>query len=245
MIPISHAARFLRHFRATICWGAFLSSLACSPARAQESQFLPEIDAHITLNSTFRAYLQAKDDREGGDPNQFTFGPSLQVYLKPLVKLKKVTEFDLDDSNSRFLVLESGYRYITAPDASPQTRLIEAATSNFPLGAGFFLSDRNRFELSWKDDVFSWRYRNKLTLKHAFGIRSYHLIPYLAAELFYESQYSKWSTTSLYAGSLFPVGKHMQFNLYFQHDNNTGKRPNQQINSVGLVLNLYFSLHKK
>src|SRR6202008_2248743 len=90
-----------------------LFCLSWLPARAQESQFLPEIDAHLTFNSTFRAYLQAKDDREGGDPTQFTFGPSLQIYLKPLIRLKKVTEFDLDDSKSRFLVLETGYRYIT------------------------------------------------------------------------------------------------------------------------------------
>jgi len=224
-------------------WGfALLLCLAGLPARAQESQFLPEIDAHLTLNSTFRAYLQAKDDREGGDPTQFTFGPSLQIYLKPLIKLKRVTEFDLDDSKSRFLVLETGYRYITAPGADPETRLIEAVTSNFPLQAGFFLSDRNRFELDWKNDIFSWRYRNKLTLERSFAVRSYHFIPYVAAEPFYESQFGKWSTTSLYAGSLFPVGKHVQFNTYFEHDN---KRPNQQVNSVGLALNLYFSLEKK
>lgn len=206
---------------------------------------LPEVDAHLTLNSTFRAYLQAKDDREGGDPNQFTFGPSLQIYLKPLIKLKKVKEFDLDDSKSRFLVLESGYRYISAPDDPSKTRLVEAATANLPLRAGFFLSDRNRFDLDWKKNVFSWRYRNKLTLERTFAIHSYHLIPYLAVEPFYESQYSKWSTTSLYAGGLFPIGKHVQFNLYFEHDNNTGKHPNQQVNSLGLILNLYFSLEKK
>src|SRR5260370_5796777 len=75
------------------------------PARAQESQFLPEIDAYLKLNSTFRAYLEAKDDRDGGDSTQFTFGPSLQLYLKPLIKLKKVTAFYLDDSRSRLLVL--------------------------------------------------------------------------------------------------------------------------------------------
>jgi len=235
----------MTRIHAAVWSAAFLLCLVCSPARAQESQLLPEIDAHLTFNSTFRAYLQAKDDREGGDPNQFTFGPSLQIYLKPLIKLKKVTEFDLDDSKSRFLVFETGYRYITAPDAPSETRLIEAVTSNFPLRAGLFVSDRNRFELDWKDNAFSWRYRNKLTLERALAIRSYHLIPYLAAEPFYESQYAKWSTTSLYAGTLFPLGKHVQFNLYFEHDNNTGKPPNRQINSVGLILNLYFSLEKK
>lgn len=217
----------------------------CIPARAQETQFLPEVDAHLTLNSMFRAYLEAKDDRDGGDPTQFSFGPSLQIYRKPLIKLKKVTEFDLDDSKSRLLVLETGYRYITVPDAPPETRLVEAATSNFPLNAGFLLRDRNRFDLDWKNSVFSWRYRNKLTLERTFAICSYHFIPYVAIEPFYETQYHKWSTTSLYAGSLFPVGKRVEFNIYYEHDNNTGKHPNQQVNSAGLALYLFFSVAKK
>ena len=100
-----------------------------------------------------------------------------------------------------------------------------AVTSNFPLKAGFSLSDRNRADLDWKSGVFTWRYRNKLTLDRTFAIRSYHFIPYVAAEPFYESQYSKWSTTSLYVGSLFPVGKHVQFNAYFEHDNKHGEAP--------------------
>jgi hypothetical protein len=123
--------------------------------------------------------------------------------------------------------------------------MIVAATSNFPLSAGFYVSDRNRADLDWKSGVFTWRYRNKLTVERTFAIRSYHLIPYVAAEPYYESQYSKWSTTSLYAGCLFPVGKHVEFNAYYEHDNNTGKHPNQQVNSAGLALYLYFSLAKK
>ena len=235
----------MTRYRVTICRWAFLVCLACSSTRAQDAQFLPEIDAHLKLNSTFRVYLEVKDDRDGGDPQQFTIGPSLQVYLKPVVKLKKVKAFDLDDSKSRLLVLETGYRYITAPNAPSENRMLDAVTSNFPLSAGFSLSDRNRVDLDWKNGIFTWRYRNKLTLERTFAIRSYHFIPYVAAEPFYESQYSKWSTTSLYAGSLFPVGKHVQFNAYFEHDNNTGKHPNRQVNSVGLVLNLYFSPEKK
>jgi hypothetical protein len=229
----------------TILGRVLLIFLACLPVPAQESQFLPEIDAHLKLNSTFRTYLEVKEDRDGGDPTQATLGPSLQLYLKPLIKLKKVTTFDLDDAKSRFLVLETGYRYITAPGASSENRMIVAATSNFPLSAGFFVSDRNRADLDWKSGVFTWRYRNKLTVERTFAIRSYHLIPYVAAEPYYESQYSKWSTTSLYAGCLFPVGKHVEFNTYYEHDNNTGKHPNQQVNSAGLALYLYFSLAKK
>jgi hypothetical protein len=224
---------------------AFLSCFACLPTCAQDVQFLPEIDAHLKLNSFVRVYLEDKDDRDGGDPTQNAIGPSIQFYLKPLIKLKKVRAFDLDDSKSRALVMEIGYRSVLAPGDPPENRMLLAVTSNFPLKAGFSLSDRNRADLDWKGGGFTWRYRNKLTADRTFSIRSYHFIPYVAAEPFYESQYSKISTTSLYAGTLLPVGKHVEFNTYYEHDNNTGKRPNKQQSSVGLALYLFFSLEKK
>ena len=227
--------------RGVFYW-AVLVSFACLRVHGQDTQFLPEIDAHLTLNSSFRAYLQAKDDREGGDEEQFTFGPSIQFYLKPLVKLKQVTLFDLDDSKSRPLVLESGYRIIAAPNTPTKNRAVEAVTFQLPLVAAIHLADRNRADLDWQNGVFSWRYRNRLTLQRAVGTRSYHFIPYVAAESFYETQYQKWSSTDLYAGSLFPVGRHVQLDVYYEHENDTGKRHNRQNNYVGLVLHLFFLL---
>jgi hypothetical protein len=220
----------------------FIVCFASLSARAQDTQFLPELDAHLTLNSKARVYVEAKDDREGGDPLQFTFGPSIQFYLRPLVKLKDVTLFDLDDAKSRPLVFESGYRVISAPDTPVENRLVEAVTLQLPLLAGILLSDRNRADLDWQNGGFTWRYRNKLTTERTFSLASYHFIPYLAAEPFYQSTYSKWSSTDLYAGCLLPVGKHMQFNAYYEHENNTAKRFNRQNHYIGLALHLYFSL---
>jgi uncharacterized protein DUF2490 len=230
--------------KAVWLWALFIC-FACGPAYAQNVQFLPEVDAHLELNSTFRPYLEAKDDQDGGDPNQFAIGPSLQVYLKPLLKLKRVTRFDPDAAKSRFMVLETGYRYVTSPNTPPENRMIDAVTFNLPLWAGIHVSDRNRADLDWKNGEFTWRYRNKLTVERTFAVRSYHLIPYVAAEPYYESQYGKWSTTALFAGCLFPVGKHVEFNTYYEHENNTGKAPNNQVTSIGLALYLFFSVQGK
>lgn len=234
----------MTRLRSILLRWTFLVCIWWLPARAQDPQFLPEIDAHLKLSSHIRTYLQAKDDRDGGDPPQFTFGPSIQFYLKPLLKLEKITAFDLNDAKTRPLVLETGYRSITSPNAPPENRMEAIATLHFPLKAGFLVSDRNRADLDWKNGSFTWRYRNKLTIERTFSIHSYHLIPYVAAEPFYESQYQKWSTTDLYAGCLFPVGKHVQFDIYYQHENNTGKSPNTQQNYIGLALYLFFSLPK-
>jgi hypothetical protein len=220
--------------------------VACLSAVAQQNvQFLPEVDVHLKLNSVFRVYVEAKNDEDGGDPAQAGIGPSVQLYLKPLARLKKMRAFDLGDAKSRFFVLETGYRYVWEPNAPAENRMITAATFNLPMKAGFSMSDRNRADLDWRNGNFTWRYRNKLEVERTIAVRSYHLIPYVAVEPYYESQYNKWSTTALYVGSILPVGKFVEFNPYYEHENNTGGNKNHPENAIGLALYLFFSREKK
>jgi hypothetical protein len=209
-------------------------------ASAQVDEFLPEIDAYYKVASDVRLSFQAKETRESSDPTQAEIGPSIEFYLKPLVRLQHITLFDLDDSKSRPLVLAIGYRYLPSPNSPAENRIEPVATFNFPIKSGFLLSDRNRADLDWKSGKFSWRYRNRFQVERRLTIHSYHPAPYASVEFFYESQYNKWSDTALYAGCLFPIGKHVELNPYYEHQNNTGKSPNQQLNQLGLILNLFF-----
>lgn len=238
----------LRHNKTILKVALIFCSIrfAQAPLRAETVQFLPEVDGYLKLTNMFRVYYEAKDDRDGGDSTQVTNGPSLQLYVKPLLKLKQITTFDLDDAKPRALVLEAGYRYITAPGKPTDNRFVTAATSHFPLKGGFLVTDRNRADLDWKSGTFDWRYRNKLTLERTFAIHSYHLIPYLAAEPYYTSQYGKWSTTTEFAGCLLPVGRHVEFNPYYEHENDTGsKKGNKQENYIGLAVYFFFSVERK
>lgn len=207
---------------------------------AQSFQFLPEVDLYSKIYPNIRFNFQAKETREAGDPTQAEIGPSFEFNLKPLLRLKNVSEFDLDDAKSRTLQLAIGYRYVPSPDKPPTQRMELVGTVHFPLIAKILLSDRNREDLDWSNHQFTWRYRNRVTLERRLSIRAYHPAPYVSAETFYESQYGKWSTTALYAGCLFPLGKHIEFNPYYEHQNNTNKHPNQQFNQFGLVMDLYF-----
>jgi Protein of unknown function (DUF2490) len=220
-------------------------AFASLSAGAQSPQLLPEIDVYFKVNPEIRAYFQAQGDRDEGVPIQSTLGPSLQFYLKPLLSLQKITAFDMDDAKKRPLVVEAGYRVITAPNEPIENRFMPIATIALPTKGSLLASDRNRADLDWKNGVFSWRYRNRLAVQRTFSIRSYHVTPYLNAEVYYTSQYSKWSTTQLEAGGLFPIGSHVQMSVYYEHQNNTGKKPNEQVNDIGVAAHLFFSPGKK
>jgi hypothetical protein len=99
--------------------------------------------------------------------------------------------------------------------------------------------------MDWSNGTFYWRYRNRLTTERGFTIHSYHPGLYVSAEFLYTSKYAKWSNTRLYAGCLLPLGRNFELDSYYEHDNNTGPQPNQQINAAGFILNLYFPKHTK
>jgi Protein of unknown function (DUF2490) len=243
-----HAADLTNPIAILRCWLIVaLLALCCSAGSAQSSQqtqFLPEVDAYLKLNPDIRVSFLAKDTREGGDSTQAAIGPSMEFYLKPLVRLKEITAFDLDDAKTRPVVLSAGYNYLSAPGKPGTNRIPIAVTSHLPLTAKLLLTDRNRADLDWSDG-FTWRYRNMLSLERTVAIRSYHFIPYASAEIYYESQYGKVSTTELYAGTQMPLGKHLQLNPYYEHQNNTGKHPNSQLHGLGLTLNIYLSRKAK
>src|SRR5215467_2883688 len=94
---------------------AIILVVFCHAMAAQEKEFLPEVDIYLELNSNVRLRGQVQNAREGSDPTQLTIGPDLQFYLKPLIRLKEVAAFDLDDAKSRPLVFSAGYRLLATP----------------------------------------------------------------------------------------------------------------------------------
>ena len=161
------------------------------PAGAQITQFLPEVDVYSGLSGNTQFWFQAKQTREDGAPTQAEIGPSFNFFVKPLLKLKTSTVFDLDDSKKRLLVISAGYRYLPSPNAQPQNQILLMATSNVPVKGGLLISDRNRLEINFTNDNPSWRYRNWITLEKSIAIGSYHPSPYAAAEFYYNSRYDR------------------------------------------------------
>lgn len=81
-------------------------------AQTQSVQGWPEVDAYLSLNSNVRLSFLAAATRENREGTSAEIGPNIDFYFKPLVKLKRITVFELDPSKSRLLTLRFGHRYM-------------------------------------------------------------------------------------------------------------------------------------
>ncbi|MCI0660455.1 MAG: DUF2490 domain-containing protein [Acidobacteria bacterium] len=216
--------------------------LLALPAKAQTEteQFWPEIATYVKINQEMRLYFQVVGTRENFESTGVNFGASFDYYLKPLVNPKTFVVFQMDEARARRLLFRAGYHYITSTSSPTEQRIVLEATPRFPLKSGVRVVDRNRADLRFIQDEFSWRYRNRLTIEREFTINSYSLLPFVRAEVYYDSNYEKWSTTAISGGCVFPIQKNAELELFYEHKNNTGTSPNQQVNAIGLTLNLYF-----
>lgn len=226
---------------------ALLLLLMPAPAvRAQTTitAFLPEVDSYFRLTSNIRLVFDAKGYMEDGDLNHGQIGPSLQFNIRPLEKLKHVTVFDLDDIKCMPVVFTIGYRYIPSTVQPNINRIQPIVLFHVPFPGKALVTDRNRLDLDWSKGASHWTYRNRVTAERRIKIWSYHPGPYAAAEFGYQNQFSKWTTTRLFAGCLLPLSKYIQLDSYYEHVNNTSTHPNHQVNAIGLILSFYFPPYK-
>ena len=207
---------------------------------AQSLQSWPEVDTYFKVNSNVRTSFYAALTRENATGSSAEIGPNIDYFLKPLVRLKRITVFEIDQAKDRPLMFRLGYRYMPSTDGTVEHRGIAEVTGRYPLVRGVLLSNRNRVEFRDISGQLFWRYRNRLSGERTFAIHGYHFFPYLRAEVFYDDKVSKWSRTELTAGSAFPVGRHFEVEWYYSHQNDTAKPPNRQVDGLGYVLSMYF-----
>lgn len=235
------APRFLLRCLLVALLPFVVSATAC--AQTTLIAYLPEVDSYFRLSPNVRLLFDAKGYMEDGELNHAQIGPSLQFNVRPFEELKRITVFDLDDMKCMPVVFTIGYHYLPSTVQPAINRLQPIVLFHIPFPGHILLSDRNRADLDWTKGVFYQTYRNRVTAEHRMTLRSYHPGPYVAAEFEYQSQYSKWSITRLFAGCLFPLTKYIQIDAYYQHVNNTGPHPNHQVNAIGTILNFYFPPH--
>jgi hypothetical protein len=206
----------------------------------QSLQNWPEVDTYSKVNSNLRVSFFAAATREDGQGTSAEIGPNIDFFFKPILKLERITVFQLDKSKERPLMLRWGYRYMPSTDGRTEHRGVIEATGRCPLMRGALLSDRNRLDLRSVGGEFSWRYRNRLSAERTVAIHGYHFTPYMRVEGYYDGRYQKWSRTAETIGLIFPVRKRYEIEAYYEHQNDTSTPPNRQVEGLGYVLSMYF-----
>jgi hypothetical protein len=221
---------------------ALLVLLFGTSALAQSDQVWPETSTFVKLTDQMRFYFLMTTVKEERVSTEGEVGPNFDFYLKPLRKLNRWAGFRLDESKSRLLMVRVGYRYIFpyGGDGSDEHRGVVELTARYPLMHEVLASDRSRVDLRTIDGTFSWRYRNRLTVEREFSAGRFKFVPYARGEIYYDSRYDKVSRTALIAGSSFPITRHFEYEMYFEHQNDSGGSSNRTVNAVGVVANLYF-----
>lgn len=209
-------------------------------ALGQTKQFWPEVDVYVKINPKMRLYFSAAGTKENGESTDADFGASIDLHVKPLVKLKQDRGTREDESKSKLLLLRAGFHFLPSRQGPAESRIALDAIPRVPLKAGAVASVRNRVELRFINGEFSWRFRHRLGIERTFAIRTYDITPYVRAEFYYDRVYKKWSRTALTAGCVFPIRKRSEIEAYYEHQNRTEKSPNRQLNAIGIQLNLYF-----
>ena len=158
-----------------------------------------------------------------------------------------MTVFDMDYMKPMPVVFEIGYRYLPSATGPSTNRPEPLVMFHTPMPGRIRVTDRNRADLDWSNNNLTWRHRNRIRAERRVTTHHYHSGPYASAEFFYQSQYSKWSSTRLYVGCLLPLSKlnrHLELDPYYEHENNADQRPNQQLNIGGFIISLYFPPNK-
>jgi Protein of unknown function (DUF2490) len=164
-------------------------------------------------------------------------GSLLSRRMKPILNMPLR---DIDEENDHYLVLGGGYEYLHTNDRgslSIENTIIAYATPHI-LFAGLLLGDRNRTEFRWINGVYSFRYRNRLTVMRESQVRTFRFTPYVYGELFYNSTNHSWNQREYATGVQFPYKSRLMLDTYLLRESCTSCSLGS-VNMIGVTLNLY------
>jgi hypothetical protein len=205
-------------------------------AQSTQSQWWPEFETYINLDSQFRLRYMVSAATDASTFRSSETGPTLDITLKPILRAGVQRN---DEATRKYLTFGIGYRYLTNSNKASENRGILELTPRFYLPWKVLASDRSRFDLRWTSGNFLWRYRNRLTFERTLKVKSFRFTPYAREEIFYDSRSSIWNRFTYSFGATVPVHRRFDIRLYYQRVNTRRSFPSS-VNALGLTVSLYF-----
>ena len=218
---------------------------AQSATSATQSQFNPEVDAHIELPVNLSLVSFAGWQRGTGYPYQQWYAAAALGYRYKRIRTPHMTNIDPEKEAS--LVLGGGYEYLTTTQSGSTTienRVTLQATPGMRFFENMLVRDRNRVELRWRNGRYSTTYRNQLSVEWDFLVGRVRFSPYGAVEAFYDGPKQSWNEWWYTAGVQFPFGHHFMLDAYYRREDCPSCTP-PKWNVAGLTLNYYGDVRRQ
>ncbi len=211
------------------CLAVAAATLCLAPAASRGgdtvTQLWPELDVYRRLNDDARLRFSISPVCEVSGAglrssiDDTDFGVDLDTGLFPIgrARLEKA-RFDAD--RMKYLRFRTGIHYlnVNGDAANDEWRIIAELTPRSHLPLDMTLSFRNRFDLRWIDDAYSWRYRPRLQVDREFKAWTHMaFVPYASAELFWDSRSESWTRTLYKVGTGIAVWPWFGPQIYWAH----------------------------
>ena len=208
------------------------------------TQVWPEAQAFVKLGPRVRLHLLADvwyapaswtPDGTASESEAET-GAHLDVTLKPIARPKLRTRHW---ERERYLWARVGYDYIWTPgdpaEPSHENRGIVEVTGRVPMPGKLWVVNRARVDLRDKNGKYSTRYRGRLMLERETPILGLETVPYVSAEVLYDTRYDAWSEERYQAGLEMVLGARWRLEPYYLRQKDTRSQP-EHTTAFGLVL---------
>ena len=224
-------------------FAAFLATAMLLPsahADDRRREYAPELNAFHNFPRA-RLFLLANTSKvEGRDALQNQVGVHLDISTKHSVR----QALHLADwARARTVGLRIGYRQSRDWDGEREDvnerRGLAELTFRGALPNKFGMSHRLGFDYRDLRSGTSERYRYRFNLDREFAAGETVLVPYLQAELTYDSRYSAWSRHHYQLGSEINLSRHWRIEPYFAVDKDV-EPAKVYTNKIGLIAKFFW-----
>lgn len=227
-----------------------LALLCAGPPAAcgdDDLQLWPEVDVYYRLNPSARLFFLVAPVREvangrRSDITDTQWGANVDVGLFPIVRAHQEPA-RYDNHRMTYLRFRTGVRYlaVTGDDARDEWRIVLELTPRAHLPLEMLLAFRNRIDLRWIGDDYSWRYRPRLWLEREFKAgKEIGLVPYASAEAFWDSRSDSWTRTRYQMGAAVAIKPWFAPEIYWAHQLDDAADGNTVTDALGIVAAFYF-----
>jgi hypothetical protein len=192
---------------------------------------MPVTKYHESATRDFNIYLQI----------DYAFGQTQKPFFKRRMDEIKAQQLKAWMARGGYM---TGWSLYDLGESYTEDMLLAELHKRIPFKSGVLFSQRIRGETRWigQDPKFSYRYRYRIMFEKEFTAGRTAIIPYINAEPFWDSRYSKVVRTRVIGGATFsrdPLVA-LEGNVTYQYDE-TYNTPN--LFALNVILHLFFERH--